>query len=58
MAAGLLVAGATGVRVNGLFLAAGLLVHYVATVRRVRPDVLALAAPLVVWRATPRTCTR
>jgi len=47
-AAGLLVAGAAAVRVTGLFLALGLVVHYVVTVRRVRPDAAWLLAPFAV----------
>ena len=54
--AGLLAAGAAGVRVNGLFLLAGLAVMYVGQlrsdrVRRPRRDVLALLAPVVVVAA-------
>lgn len=48
-AAGLLAAGATAVRVNGLFLAAAILVlHLVAVRGRVRPSSAWLAAPLAV----------
>ncbi|HEU0101092.1 MAG TPA: mannosyltransferase family protein [Mycobacteriales bacterium] len=47
-AAGLLVAGSSAVRISGLFLAVGLLVHYAVTVRRVRPDAGWLLAPFAV----------
>ena len=47
-AAGLLIAGSSAVRVTGLFLAVGLVVHYAVTVRRVRPDAAWLLAPFAV----------
>ncbi len=50
-AAGLLVAGASAVRVSGLFLAAGLLVHYAVTERRVRPALGWLLAPFATLLA-------
>jgi MFS family permease len=48
--AGVLAGVAAGVRVNGLFLAAGLAIMYVAQARgrRLRPDALALLVPLAV----------
>lgn len=49
--ASLLVAGACTVRVSGLFLAVGLAVEYVVTVRRVRRDAAWLLAPLVALGA-------
>lgn len=46
VAAGLLVAGASTVRISGVFLACGLVVHYLVVHRgRVRSDALALLAP-------------
>ncbi len=47
-AAGLLAAGASSVRVTGLFLAAGLAVHYAVTVGRPRRSALWLLAPVAV----------
>jgi hypothetical protein len=50
--AGLLLAGATAIRMNGAFLTAGLAVMYLIQLRsrrwRPRPDVLALLAPVLV----------
>lgn len=45
VAAGLLAAAASAVRVTGLFLAAALIVQYVVTDRRLRPNAVALLAP-------------
>ena len=50
-AASLLVAGATGVRISGLFLAAGLVVQYLVTTRGVRRDAVWLLAPVAVLAA-------
>lgn len=47
-AAGLLVGAATTVRVTGLFLAVGLVVHYATAVRRLRPDAAWLLTPFAV----------
>lgn len=50
-AAGLLVAGAFAVRVSGLFLAVGLLVHYAVTQRRAGPALGWLLAPFLTAAA-------
>ena len=50
-AAGLLAAGASTVRVTGLFLAVALLVEYAVTVRRPRPDLAWLVAPFAAVAA-------
>ncbi len=48
VAGSLLLAGASTVRISGLFLGCGLVVHYLVEHRgRLRPDALALAAPLL-----------
>lgn len=52
VAASLLVAGAATVRISGLFLACGLVVHYLVVHRgRVRRDAAALAAPFLTIAA-------
>jgi Mannosyltransferase (PIG-V) len=52
MAAGLLVAGASTVRISGLFLGCGLVVHYLVLHRgRVRADAVVLLAPFVAVAA-------
>ena len=52
VAAGLLVAGASTVRISGVFLACGLLVHYAVVRRgRVRADAAALLAPFAAVAA-------
>ena len=47
VAAGLLAAGASAVRVTGLFLAAALIVEYASVERRLRAEAVALLAPAV-----------